>query len=199
MGSIIHWKESGNFDSLLFKWNHLVLAGDPASQRAAAQGNIKDDIFACADGITFDTVGSPWIQTDKYASQMYKAELRVIGNNQMLVCDPATGQTKPLLAGSTNCEITGTAFTPDQTTAFVNIQHPGENESDHSDPADLTKFSKWPGGAWVGCLRPRLSRFGGLMVGWLGLKSEVKRFFTCKNLGSLSIFACNLVICSLGY
>ena len=153
MGSIIRWKESGDFDSSLFKWNHLVLAGDPANQRAAAQGNIKGDMFACPDGITFDKFGSLWIQTDMHASQMYKGELKGIGNNQMLVCDPATGQTKRFLTGPTNCEITGIAFTPDQTTAFVNIQHPGENALDRSDPADPNKFSKWPGGSWGGLPR----------------------------------------------
>ena len=44
----------------------------------------------------------------------------------------------------TNCEITGATLTPDLTTMFINIQHPGETPSDRSDPADPGKYSRWP-------------------------------------------------------
>jgi secreted PhoX family phosphatase len=30
---------------------------------------------------------------------------------------------------------------------FVNIQHPGETPSDRSDPAEPSRFSKWPNAA----------------------------------------------------
>jgi secreted PhoX family phosphatase len=150
MGQIIRWKEKNDFDSTEFSWNHLVLAGDPANQRAEAKGNIKGDIFACPDGITFDNRGVLWIQTDAHATQMNKGELKNIGNNQMLACDPASGEIRRFLTGPVNCEITGATFTPDGTTMFINIQHPGETPSDRSDPADPGKFSKWPHGG-----RPR--------------------------------------------
>ena len=51
MGQIIRWKEDGDFDGDALRWNHLVLAGDPANERAEAKGNIKGDVFACPDGI----------------------------------------------------------------------------------------------------------------------------------------------------
>jgi secreted PhoX family phosphatase len=51
MGQIIRWKEDGDFDGRRFEWNHLVLAGDPANERAEAKGNIRGDIYACPDGI----------------------------------------------------------------------------------------------------------------------------------------------------
>ena len=51
MGQIIRWKEDGDFDGATIRWNHLVLAGDPANERAEAKGNIKGDIFACPDGL----------------------------------------------------------------------------------------------------------------------------------------------------
>jgi secreted PhoX family phosphatase len=150
MGQIIRWKEKDDFDSMEFSWNHLLLAGDPANQRAEAKGNIKGDIFACPDGICFDHRGVLWIQTDAHATQMYKGELKNIGNNQMLACDPASGEVRRFLTGPVNCEITGATFTPDGTTMFINIQHPGETPSDRSDPAEPGKFSKWPHGG-----RPR--------------------------------------------
>jgi secreted PhoX family phosphatase len=153
MGQIIRWKDAGDFDGKTFEWNHLVLAGDPANERAEAKGNIKGDIYACPDGISFDKQGVLWIQTDAHATQMYKGELARIGNNQMLACDPATGETRRFLTGPTNCEVTGVGLTPDNTTMFISIQHPGETPSDRSDPAKPSQYSNWPNYAPNG--RPR--------------------------------------------
>jgi uncharacterized protein len=144
MGQIIRWKEDGDFDGATFRWNHLVLAGDPDNARPEAKGNIVGDIYGCPDGLAFGPRGVLWIQTDAHATQMYKGEFERIGNNQMLACDPATGATRRFLTGPTNCEVTGVTFTPDGTTMFINIQHPGETPSDRSDPADPGKYSKWP-------------------------------------------------------
>ncbi len=143
-GHIIRWKESGDFNAVQFEWNHLVLAGDPAMARPEAKGNIKGDLFACADGLAFDPAGRLWIQTDMHASQMYKGEFVNLGNNQMLAYDAASGQIKRFLTGPTNSEVTGAAWTPDGKHLFVNIQHPGENAGDRSDPAEPAKFSNWP-------------------------------------------------------
>ncbi len=144
MGNIIRWKDDEHFAGKRFVWNHLVLAGDPAQARPEAKGNIQGDIYACPDGLAFDARGTLWIQTDMHASQMYKAELVNMGSNQMLACDTATGETRRFLTGPVNCEITGCTWAPDGRTMFINVQHPGENASDRSDPAEPTKFSNWP-------------------------------------------------------
>ena len=102
MGQIIRWKEDSDFDAQRFTWSHLVLAGDPANARSDAKGNIRGDIFACPDGITLDQRGILWIQTDASATQMYQGELKNIGNNQMLACDPATGEMRRFLTGPVN-------------------------------------------------------------------------------------------------
>ena len=153
MGGVIRWTERNDFDATRFDWNHLVLAGDPANERAEAKGNIKGDIFGCPDGLMLDARGVLWIQTDAHATQMYKGEFRNIGNNQMLACDLVTGEVRRFLTGPTNCEITGATLTPDGRTMFINVQHPGETPSDRSDPADPGKFSRWPDYAAGG--RPR--------------------------------------------
>ena len=144
MGHIIRWKEDGDFDGAAFRWNHLVMGGDPANTRAEARGNIRGDIFGCADGIAFDTRGVLWIQTDAHATQMYKGEFERLGNNQMLACDPATGEVRRFLTAPTNCEVTGVTWAEGGRTMFVNIQHPGETPSDRSDPAQPRRFSNWP-------------------------------------------------------
>jgi len=144
MGQIIRWKEDGDFDGAGFEWNHLVLAGDPANERREARGNINGDIYGCPDGIGFDKRGVLWIQTDTAASQMYKGEFKNIGNNQMLACDPATGETRRFLTAPTHCEVTGVTLTPDGRTMFISIQHPGETPSERSNPAEPRKYSNWP-------------------------------------------------------
>ena len=65
----------------------------------------------------------------------------------MLACDLSSGEIRRFMTGPVNCEVTGAAFTPDGTTVFVNIQHPGETPLDRSDPAEPMRFSKWPDGA----------------------------------------------------
>jgi uncharacterized protein len=150
MGQIIRWKEERDFDATTMRWSHLVLAGDPANTRPEAQGNINGDLFACPDGLMLDARGVLWIQTDMHASQMRQGELARIGNNQMLACDRGSGEIRRFLTGPVNCEITGATQTPDGTTMFINIQHPGETPSDRSDPLEPAKFSKWPHGG-----RPR--------------------------------------------
>jgi len=144
MGQIIRWQDDRDFDGATFKWNHLVLCGDPANERAEARGNIHGDLYACPDGLAFDPRGVLWIQTDMGPTAMHKGELKNLGNNQMLACDVATGHTRRFLTGPTNCEITGLTWTPDGTTMFLNVQHPGETPSERSDPAEPAKYSNWP-------------------------------------------------------
>jgi len=144
MGSIIRWKEDGDYDGTTFEWNHLVLAGDPANERPEAKGNIKGDLFACPDGIMFDPSGRLWVQTDMGPTVMNKGELQRIGNNAMLAYDLASNEVRRFLVGPVNCEITGATWTPDGRTLFINIQHPGETPSERSDPAEPRKFSNWP-------------------------------------------------------
>ncbi|HYN59275.1 MAG TPA: PhoX family phosphatase [Rubrivivax sp.] len=144
MGQIIRWREDGDFDALTMRWDHLVLAGDPANARPEARGNINGDIFACPDGLALDARGVLWVQTDMHATQMYKGELVNMGNNQMLGLDRLTSEVRRFLTGPVNCEVTGVTWTPDLRTMFINIQHPGETPTDRSDPADPAKFSNWP-------------------------------------------------------
>jgi len=144
MGHIIRWKDEGDFDGIRFQWNHFVLAGDPANERAEARGNIKGDAFACPDGLWVDARGVLWIQTDMSTSAMGKGDLARLGHNCMLAADPKTGEVRRFLTGPAGCEITGVTATPDGRTMFINIQHPGESPSERSDPGQPRRVSNWP-------------------------------------------------------
>ena len=144
MGHIIRWKEDGDFDGITFAWNHLLLAGDPANERAEAKGNIKGDAFSSPDTIAFDPQGRLWIGTDVSTSALGKGDMARLGNNQLLACDLASGEVRRFLIGPSGCELTSATWTPDGRTLFVNVQHPGETPSERSDPAQPRRFSNWP-------------------------------------------------------
>ena len=144
MGHIIRWKDDGDHDGQSFRWNHFVLAGDPANERADAKGNVKGDAFGCPDGLWVDGRGLLWIQTDMSTSAMGKGDLARLGNNCMLAADPRSGEIRRFLVGPAGCEVTGAAGTPDGRTMFINIQHPGESPSERSDPDQPRRISNWP-------------------------------------------------------
>ncbi len=154
-GHIIRWREAGaDAAALGFQWDVFVLCGDPANADPAKRGNINGDIYGSPDGLWFDDRGVLWIQTDISTSVLNRGDYANIGNNQMLACDPATGETRRFLTGPKGCEVTGVVTTPDGTSMFVNLQHPGEPAGDDpSDPANPKAVSAWPDGAAGG--RPR--------------------------------------------
>ncbi|WP_028453628.1 PhoX family protein [Chitinilyticum aquatile] len=153
-GHIMRWVEAGNNPAATtFQWNILVLAGNDKAAKDEHKGNIKGDVFGSPDGLHFDANGLLWVQTDVSTTTLNKKEYAGMGNNQMVAMVPETGEARRFLTGPRGCEITGIAFTPDHKTLFVNIQHPGEPDSERNDPANPKAISSWPNGALGG--RPR--------------------------------------------
>jgi len=150
MGHIIRWQETNDFDGTTFRWEHFVLAGDPAHNDKDKQGDINGSLFACPDGLWLDQRGVLWIQTDIASSSIGEGDFKNIGNNSMLATDPRSGEIRRFLTGPRGAEITGAITTPDNRTLFVNIQHPGEIENSRNDPQQPDKISSWPFGG-----RPR--------------------------------------------
>ena len=92
-GHIIRWREaSRDFAGTRFTWNIYLLAG-PEENSRSPKGRALDatNILASPDGLWFDDEGRLWIQTDMSGSQLSSGPF---GNNQMLVSDPRTGETK---------------------------------------------------------------------------------------------------------
>jgi len=154
MGGVIRWTESAGLAGTRFDWDHFILAGDPANERAEAKGTVKGDPFGAPDGIWLDPRGILWIQTDASSSVMGKGDYTRLGNNTMLAVDPRTGECRRFLTGPVGCEVTGMVMTPDLKTLFINIQHPGETPSERSDPEQPARFSTWPQSLTQGS-RPR--------------------------------------------
>ena len=150
-GHIVRLQEAdADNTALTFTWDIYVMAGDPAYDATVPA---TQPAFGSPDGIWVDDDGRVWIQTDISNSSQNLASRKYdnIGNNQMLVGDPNTGELRRFLTGPRGCEITGITITPDQRTMFVNIQHPGEsttywNGLNGGAPttANPTTVSTWP-------------------------------------------------------
>jgi len=130
----------------------------------AASGENVGNLFNSPDGLAFDADGRLWIQTDGNFSNT--GNFAGMGNNQMLVADPATKEIRRFLVGPSGCEITGITWTPDQKYLFINVQHPGEygghprRPYTGEDSAEIyasknpTEFSGWPDDGAGGRPRP---------------------------------------------
>lgn len=146
-GHVLRWREAkGDNRALTFSWDVFVLAGDPEYDAAVQLSG--DDVFGSPDGIWVDDDSRVWIQTDISNSSQNLASRGYdnIGNNQMLVANPVTREIKRFLVGPRGCEITGIAVTPDRTTMFVNVQHPGEDTRAWGTPTTSQPgvVSNWP-------------------------------------------------------
>ncbi len=147
-GHIVRWREEGADPAATrFRWDVMVEAGPEG------KNTIKGDAFACPDGLWIDSAGTLWVQTDVSPTVLGKGDFAPLGNNQLLAVDPSTGVFRRFLTGPRGCEITGFHTTPDNRTAFVNIQHPGEVPGDRSNPDNPRALSNWPDYAPNG--RPR--------------------------------------------
>ncbi|MBL8660265.1 MAG: PhoX family phosphatase [Rhodospirillales bacterium] len=146
-GQIIRWREAGDDHAAeTFDWDLFVLAGAKETSRTFKRRALgADNIFACPDGLWCDADGRLWIETDIGEDSLNTGGYAVFGNNQMLAADPRTGEIRRFLTGPVGQEMTGVVTTPDQTTMFVNVQHPGATTAAEAFAAGNLS-SHWPDG-----------------------------------------------------
>ncbi len=129
-GSIVRMVEKGNDpESSEFTWEVFATGG-------AAAG------FSCPDNLNFDREGNLWVLCDVSEKRLNKDEQKPFKNNSLFMF-PTTGEHKGkafrFAAGPADCEMCGANFTPDGSTLFLSIQHPGENSLTQKEPT-----SRWP-------------------------------------------------------
>jgi len=126
-GQIVRWYPANDDHAdAAFTWDLYVMAGNPTvhSNAYAGSANVTDgNLFNSPDGMMFDSQGLLWIQTDGDDSN--EGDYAGMGNNQMLVGDPVTGEIARFLTGPNGGEVTGLTFSSDKRTMFVGLQHPG--------------------------------------------------------------------------
>jgi secreted PhoX family phosphatase len=90
--------------------------------------------FSSPDNLSFDDEGTLWMCTDVSDSKVNRGIYRFLGNNAMFTIPtsgPNRGTAYRFASGPIGCELTGPSWTPDGSTLFLSVQHPGGN---------------WPGG-----------------------------------------------------
>jgi len=155
-GHIIRWHDSA--DQLSFTWDIFVFGANASAPPSLNRSGLTElNQFASPDGMTFDSRGVLWIQTDNGEST-----LTSYTNDQMLAVIPANlvdangkqipvnadnqAQLRRFFVGPNGSEVTGVTFTPDNKSMFINIQHPG-NWPSSDDALQVTS----------GTVRPRAS------------------------------------------
>jgi hypothetical protein len=120
-----------------YNWDLFVLCGNP--KEAAVGATFHPDTsdngwFVCPDNITFDPAGRLWVATD--GANDFDLPDGVYGVDTE---GPARGLPKLLFSCPHGAEATGPCFTPDGTTLFVSVQHPGEDAETLDQVA-----TRWP-------------------------------------------------------
>ncbi len=134
-GHIIRWHDSD--DHQRFTWDIFVFGANAGGAPEINRSGLTElNQFASPDGMSFDSRGVLWFETDNGESSVTSYT-----NDQLLAVIPtdlvdAAGKQVPVNAqnqvdlrrffvGPNGCEVTGITFTPDNKTLFINIQHPG--------------------------------------------------------------------------
>lgn len=131
-GQIVRLEEADNApEALTFRWEFFAVGGPQSG-------------FSSPDNLVFDPYGNLWMVTDISSSVVGEpgSIYGFQGNNAMFFFateGPDAGKAVQFASGPVECELTGPFWTPDGTTLFLSIQHPGEESESLSA---LT--SHWP-------------------------------------------------------
>lgn len=124
-----------------FRWEILLLAGDPTDPSTSYGGFPADQVsmLACPDNLAVDKQGQLWIATDG-APAVLPMNDAVVG---VPVTGPERGKTRQLFGAVKGSELTGVFFDATDSTMFVAVQHPGEGGTVDAPT------SRWPEGGVV--------------------------------------------------
>jgi len=120
------------------QWGLFLVAGRPGIDAGAQYHRAVSDSgwLSCPDNCAFDAKGRIWIATDGaptaagVADGLYAADTQ--GHGRAL--------TRLFYQAPTGAEVCGPCFTPDETTIFLAIQHPGEDSGSTFDKPS----TRWP-------------------------------------------------------
>ena len=119
-------------------WSIFLLAGKPGQDAGARyhRATSGEGWLSCPDNIAFDGTGRMWIVTDGaptaagIADGVYAADTAGFGR----------ALTRCFYQAPTGAEVCGPIFSPDDSTLFLAIQHPGEDTGSTFE----TPSTRWP-------------------------------------------------------
>ncbi|HEY8565423.1 MAG TPA: PhoX family phosphatase [Beijerinckiaceae bacterium] len=139
--------EGGDHGATRFTWEILVKCGDPSVAAVGAtfsSATTKDGWFGMPDNCAVDSQGRLWVSTDGNSPAKTG---RADGVWAVETEGEARGTSKHFFRCPAGAELCGPYFTPDDTTFFVAIQHPGEADEDdpNAKPATFENpATRWP-------------------------------------------------------
>lgn len=152
-GQIVRLMEEDDApEATAFRWDFFAVGGPQSG-------------FSSPDNLVFDPHGNLWMVTDISSSVVGEPDsiYAFQGNNAMFFFateGPEAGRAVQFASGPVDCELTGPYWTPDGTTLFLSVQHPGEESESLSA---LT--SDWPAGDGRSVPRPGVVAITGF-PGW---------------------------------
>ncbi|MFC3326618.1 PhoX family protein [Mesorhizobium cantuariense] len=130
-GHIIEISEDGgDFAAAKGKWEVLLKCGDPSVADVGATfstATTANGWFGMPDNCAVDSTGRLWVATD---GQGPKATGRTDGLWAVDTEGPARATSKLFFRVPIGAEMCGPLFAPDDQTAFVAVQHPGDGGDD---------------------------------------------------------------------
>ena len=148
-GHIIRWRDSEQHTGTTFNWDIYIIANTTHG---------TEESFSDPDGLWIDPDGRVFIQTD--GGQKDGLQDQMIIGNIFGETDENGLEFKRLIVGVSSDEITGVAYTQNQETMFINIQHPGNGSRSSTNfpapfdgttiPRDATLVLRRKGGGVVG-------------------------------------------------
>ena len=148
-GHIIEISEAGgDFAATSGTWEVLLKCGDPSVADVGATFSTettKNGWFGMPDNCAIDAAGRLWVSTD---GNNNKATGRTDGLWAVDTEGDARATSKLFFRVPVGGELCGPLFTPDDETAFVAVQHPGDGGEDwdgHGRPSYYEDLStRWP-------------------------------------------------------
>jgi secreted PhoX family phosphatase len=137
----------GDHSATRFTWEILLRCGDPAIVSVGAtfsSATTANGWFGMPDNCAVDARGRLWIATDGNSPGRTG---RADGLWALETDGPARGTSKHFFRVPAGAEMCGPYFTPDDTTLFLAVQHPGEADEDdpNSKPTSFENpTTRWP-------------------------------------------------------
>ncbi|MGB5842707.1 MAG: PhoX family phosphatase, partial [Brucella anthropi] len=148
-GHIIEIEEDGqDFAATTGKWEVLLKCGDPSVAEVGASfstDTTRNGWFGMPDNAAVDSAGRLWVATDGNSN---KGTGRTDGLWAVDTEGDARATSKLFYRVPVGAEMCGPLFAPDDETAFVAVQHPGDGGEDwdgHGRPSYYEDLStRWP-------------------------------------------------------
>lgn len=141
-------EDGGDFAATTAKWEVLLKCGDPSVAAVGATFSTettKNGWFGMPDNCAVDSAGRLWVATDGNSP---KGTGRTDGLWAVDTEGAARATSKLFFRVPVGAEMCGPLFTPDDETAFVAVQHPGDGGEDwegHGRPSYYEDLStRWP-------------------------------------------------------